>query len=569
MMKKKNIIIILILLLGVALGRWVVPNNGTNAQTIMGHEDHNHTDVEEVYTCSMHPQIRQAEFGKCPICAMDLVLVGSTGNNDPYTIQMSSETSKLARVRTSKVQKGDATKEILLQGKIAVNEAKETVISARFAGRIESLSVEFEGMEVEKDQVLAEIYSPELIAAQNELLEAKKYEEQQPDIVESARIKLKLWNISDEQISQIESSKEIIQRIKIRSPYKGVVQKKYIHTGGYIKEGMALFQVVDLSKLWVVFDMYEEDLRWVKIGDKVDFRLVSLPGKEFSAKVSFIDPILGGASRTLKIRLDVNNLEYHMKPDMFVKGLLKVDLMQDNEKVVVPKTAVLWTGKRSIVYIASLKDGQHNYSYREVTISADLGDSYLLDGDLEEGEEVVTMGVFKIDAAAQLSGKYSMMNPPVTNGGISSVPNSFKLKLDSVFKLYLSLKNDLVESNLEESKTSFTLFNQGLMEVEVSRLDENLSKYWEAWVLKYQSKVNLENKSPELSELRQEFSNISDLLIILTEDLSFQSKIVFKAHCSMAFGNKGAFWLSESKEIANPYYGATMLTCGTVEQVYK
>ncbi len=567
-MKKKNILVfILTLALGVIIGKWVIPTDG--ASSVDTNEINNHVHTEEEYTCSMHPQIRQTEFGQCPICGMDLVLVGYTGTDDPFVTQMSLEASRLAQVHTSKVRKGDSKKEILLQGKVSVNEANETVISSRFPGRIEQLFVEYSGMEVKENQVLAEIYSPELIGAQNEFLEALKFEDAGPEIIESARLKLKLWNISDEQIATIESTKEIIQSIKIRSPYNGIVQKKYVHTGAYINEGTPMFQLVDLSHLWIVFDIYEEDLPWVKIGDEIEFRVASFPSKDFSAKVTFIDPVIEGRTRTLKIRLEVENEGFLLKPDMFVKGLLKANKTSGENQVIIPKTAVLWTGKRSVVYVESKDGNTSNYTYREVTIASDFGDDYLIESGLIEGEVIVTMGVFKVDAAAQLSGKYSMMNPPLKRQTIQNIPNSFSQKLNLVFANYLDLKNALVNSDLALSKLSMQVFNKGILNVKVSELDAELKNYWENWQGEYTTKIKNGPVEKDLEELRVDFSDISDLLIILTEDLSFQSNKVFKAYCPMALDFKGAYWLSEFEEIANPYFGESMLKCGSVEKVYK
>ncbi len=567
-MKTKYIIIfIATLVLGLMIGRWTMPSSEMEVKKGDSQVEHVHTD--EVYTCSMHPQIRQPEFGQCPICAMDLVLVGSSGSNDPFITEMSLEASKLAQVQTTDVRSGGVNKELLLQGEIHLNEANERIISSRFPGRIERLLVGYEGMLVEKGQILAEVYSPELIAAQNEFLETLKFKNSQPAIVEAAKQKLILWDISEDQVKKIESTGSIIEVVTITSPYKGIVQKKYIQTGAYVNEGTSLFQIVDLATLWVVFDLYEEDIAWVQVGDEIEFRVTSFPTKEFKAKVSFIDPVMQGKSRTLKIRLVVDNKDYLLKPDMFVKGLLKGTMPSGIDQVIIPKTAVLWTGKRSVVYVEIPEGEVKSYTYREVVIAGDFGESYLIASGLSEGERVVTMGLFKVDAAAQLSGKYSMMNPPTVNNLISQIPISFKESLEAAFEHYIQLKNALVNSDLAKSNASMSKLYASFKTIEVSKLDPELKNYWDTWRSKLDESVNISSNYTELDEIRADFSNISDLLIILTEDLSFHSKKLFKSYCSMAFTDKGGYWLSEFEEIANPYYGESMLRCGTVEKVYK
>ncbi len=566
-MKTKNIAIILLtLLIGIVIGNWV----NTSPSQIDEHLGHNHSEenVEE-YTCSMHPQIRQPEFGKCPICAMDLVPVGTMGSSDPFVIEMSLEASRLAQVQTVVVKSGEIEKEILLQGEIELNEGNEKVLSARFPGRIEHLHVDYEGMLVEKDQVLAEIYSPELIAAQNEFLEALKYQDKQPALLEAAKNKLILWDISLDQIHTIESTGTIIQSVQITSPYKGIVQKKYVNTGSYISEGSALFQIVDLSSVWVVFDVYEEDITWVNIGDRVDFRINGFAHKEFHSNITFIDPVMQGKSRTVKVRLEVGNKEGLFKPSMFVKGVLRSVRHTRVDQVIVPKTAVLWTGKRSVVYLGDEDEDTNKYTYKEVIIASEFGENYLIEKGLSPGDRLVSMGVFKVDAAAQLSGKYSMMNPPRGRSLVSHIPTGFQEQLEKAFGHYLGMKNALVDSDLKKSMEYKNLLYNSLLSIKVSPLDKDLNEYWMNWSSDFENSIKKGLKEQELDEIRSEFSNISDLLIILTEDLSFHSETVFKTYCSMAFDNEGAFWLSEFEEIANPYYGESMLKCGAVKKVYK
>jgi len=380
------------------------------------------TTKSTIWTCSMHPQIRMTEPGKCPICGMDLIPLAqtSTGSVDPDAIHMSKDAVQLANVLTTTVTKNKPVKEVRLYGKVQADERLFQSQTAHVPGRIERLNINFTGETVVKGQVLAEIYSPELITAQQELLETVKTKQLQPELYEASKEKLRQWKLTDTQIAKIESSGAIQNNFDVLSNTSGTVTARRVNTGDHVSEGTVLFDIADLSKVWIMFDAYESDLQFLHIGEKLSFNLQALPGTDFTGSIIFIDPVIDPVTRVAKVRVETGNQSGKLKPEMFATGIVSSTLAEYTDDVVIPKSAVLWTGKRSVVYVKQSGSEEPVFKIREVELGPMLGDSYVIMNGLSEGEEVVTSGTFSIDAAAQLEGKPSMMNP--RGGKTSSMP---------------------------------------------------------------------------------------------------------------------------------------------------
>jgi len=420
-MRKFNInkrdirLIAIVFIAGIILGWLFFHNSGkTTGNENQAKTVHESSAKPQEYTCSMHPQIRMTDPNAlCPICAMELIPVEDDNGSDiqnPNEIQMSEAALKLAEVKTMLVKKRIAEKQTYLLGKVKIDERNISEISARFGGRIEKLLINYTGQHVKKGQHLAVIYSPELVATQKELLEALNLKEKHPALYTATRNKLKLWNLSDKQIDQIEKNGKPKYNFNIYAPISGTVTMRHIAEGDYIKEGMQLFQVIDFSKVWVLFEAYERHLPWIKTGDKVKFNLKAIPGKEFTGIVNYIDPYINAKNRIANVRVDIENIDGQLKPEMFVNGSIHSSI--NNKKVItVPKTAILWTGKQSVVFVKVPDREKASFLYRKIELGAEAGDAYVITKGLEEGEEIVIYGAFKVDAAAQLAGKRSMMNP--------------------------------------------------------------------------------------------------------------------------------------------------------------
>ena len=399
----------LLLILGIFIG-WIVfhPSNKIEEK----HDNSAEVVQGTIWTCAMHPQIRMDKPGLCPICGMELIplIKSGTSSIDPDAVQLSKEASELANVLTSVVTRQKPVKEVRLYGKVQSDERLLQSQVAHIPGRIERLFINFTGEQVSKGQILAQIYSPELITAEQELLESAKTKIAQPEIYDAAKEKLRQWKISDIQIESIKNSGVPQTTIDIISNTSGIVTGRLVNTGDYVTQGTALFRIADLSRVWILFDAYESDLQFLKKDEKVSFTLQALPGTEYSGKIVFIDPVIDPLTRVAKVRVETDNQSGKLKPEMFATGLVSSTLEEYNNYVVIPKSSVLWTGKRSIVYVKQAGSAEPVFKIREIGLGPILGDSYIVTDGLSEGEEIVTSGTFSVDAAAQLEGKPSMMN---------------------------------------------------------------------------------------------------------------------------------------------------------------
>ena len=368
---------------------------------------------KEIWTCAMHPQIRLDHPGKCPICTMELIPLNqynSGTKTDSNEVTFSKEAMELANVTTSIVSRQRPVKEVRLYGKVQADERLLQNQVAHVSGRIEKLMVNFTGEPVRKGQLLAMIYSPDLITAQQELLEASKSKQSQPEIYEASKEKLMQWMLTDRQISQIEHSGKVKMNFEVYSNTSGIVTAKRVATGDHVSEGSSLFEVANLSSVWVLFDAYESDLPFLKVGNTIAFTIQAMPGVNYSANILFIDPVIDPVNRVAKVRVEINNAGGKLKPEMFVNGTVKANLTEYRDKLVIPRSAVLWTGKRSVVYVKQPKSTEVNFKMREIELGPMLGNSYVVESGLSDGQEIVTDGTFSVDAAAQLAGKPSMMN---------------------------------------------------------------------------------------------------------------------------------------------------------------
>lgn len=378
------------------------------------HKTNGEESKTTVWTCAMHPQIRLSHSGECPICGMDLIpLKQNITPVDSTAIMFTKEAAALADVETSVVTRTKPVKEVRLYGKVQADERLLQSQVSHVPGRIDKLLVNFTGDIVHRGQTLAILYSPDLVTAQQELLETIKTKQTQPEIYEAAKERLRQWKLTDEQIGGIEKSGKVRYEFDVLSNTTGVVIARRVNTGDHVSEGTVLFDIADLSHVWILFDAYESDLPFLQKGDNMSFTVQALPGTSFTGVITFIDPVLDPVTRVVKVRVEINNESGRLKPEMFVTGIVNALLDQYNNKMVIPRSAVLWTGTRSIVYVKKPGTTEPAFHMREIVLGPNLGNSYVVLSGLKQGEEIVTQGTFSVDAAAQLAGKPSMMSPQV------------------------------------------------------------------------------------------------------------------------------------------------------------
>jgi Cu(I)/Ag(I) efflux system membrane fusion protein len=466
-----------LLIIGFSIA-WSMKNSSSTVNSAKSGGPHTeHKNVSQIWTCSMHPQIRRDGPGKCPICGMELVPV-TTSAGGIRTIKISPTARKLMRIETTPVERRYVTAEIRMVGKVEYDETKLSYITAWVSGRLDRLYVDFTGIEVKKGDHLVYIYSEELYAAQEELIQALKYKRDrtssstklvQPiDLVASAREKLRLLGLSAQQIKDIEQRGAPTDHITIYSPIGGVVIEKLRQEGDRVRTGDRIYTVADLNQVWVKLDAYESDLVWLHYGQKVEFTTEAYPGETFTGRIAFIDPVLNKDTRTVKVRVNVPNKDGKLKPEMFVRAVVRSQLASggrvlDNDlagkwispmhpeivkdkpgncdicgmplvraetlgdvmanpenkpkPLVIPVSAALLTGTRAIVYVEIPTAKEPTFEGREIVLGPRAGGYYLVRSGLKEGDLVVTNGNFKLDSALQISAKPSMMTPEGGGGG--------------------------------------------------------------------------------------------------------------------------------------------------------
>lgn len=285
--------------------------------------------AQAVWTCSMHPQVRLPNPGKCPICEMPLIQAdaGGGGEGDPM-LKLSEHARAMASVETAHVARRKLFKEIRAVGMIQFNETTLATVTTRVDGYVERLFVDYTGMAVEKGDHLVEIYSPDLVVAQRELLLAVD----SPDnarLVEATRLKLRRWEITDSQIEEVLKAKKVQERMTIYSPVKGTVVEKLVVERSSVKAGDALYRLANLESLWVYLDIYEFEYAWVQYGQAVEISAEAYPGEMFRGMVTFVSPTLNEATRTIRVRVNVTNVGGRLKPGMFVSARIRVPLLSD------------------------------------------------------------------------------------------------------------------------------------------------------------------------------------------------------------------------------------------------
>ena len=457
---------LLILAVGAALGYMMAGKEGApSAEAPVGDSG------PTTWTCAMHPQIKLPKPGKCPICFMDLIPLADDSSDDdgPRQLKMSRRAMGLAEIRTSPVRREYAVNEIRMVGKVDYDETKVANITAWVPGRLDRLFVDFTGVRVRKGDHLVSMYSPDLVVAQRELIQAwqvyNRLGEASRELTESnlrsAEEKLRLLGVLPEQIEEIKRLGKPTDHLTIYAPSGGIVIEKLANEGMYVQTGSKIYTIVDLSVVWVYLDAYESDVPWLRYGQQVEFTTQSYPGEIFKGRVAFIDPILSSETRTVRVRVNVPNPQGKLKPGMFVRSLVRsqlaaggkvfdrsligkwicpmhpeivkdgpgkcdicgMDLLPAKElgysvperapdmPLIIPATAPLITGKRAVVYVRLPDKEQPTFEGREILLGERAGDYYVVRHGLQEGELVVTNGNFKIDSALQILARPSMMSP--------------------------------------------------------------------------------------------------------------------------------------------------------------
>ncbi len=549
---------------------------------------------------------------------------------------MSNAAKKLAEVETAEAKRERAKVIMRMVGMVVEAEPRVAALVSRVDGRLDEVYINFTGEQVVKGQPMVKIWSPTLIKSEVELFETLRGGEgNDPSMIKGSEEKLIQYGLTQDQVEEIKKNQKPDLYITLRAPITGVVTQKLANLGQFVKEGQEMYMINDLSAVWVKMDAYESDLPWIRYGQDVVFTTPAAPGRKFSGKVLFVDPMLDTKTRTVKVRVEADNSDLTLRPGMFVTAELEAEVdaqghvikrewagkyicpfhpsdnpssepgicpdskmplrpasaygyadIKDPElPLVIPASAPLITGKRAIVYVEVPNSDEPTYELREVELGPRAGDKYVVYKGLKEGEKVVSRGNFKIDSAMQIVGKPSMMHPPEKKETKetpaaeeeiiekTSAPIEFLQQLTPAIKEYLSLKDALVEENSELATDKAKSLDASLSGVKTDLLDPKAKESWNKLSEKMLKDLKKISENVDVQIQRQAFDPFSESFArTIMGFRHVMPQPLFLYHCPMAFDQKGAYWIEDSKEIKNPYFGRKpfkgqdMFKCGTLEE---
>ena len=640
-MNKKLFLIstLLCAIISISIGIWIGKNSGSDSKPIsttvesgfdpkISHGEHkfNPSKSASVWTCSMHPQVKQPDPGKCPICAMNLIPLEKENETEleDNKITLSNYARKLAEIETSTVIRDFPDKEVNLVGQVDYDETRMRVITARFPARVDRLFVNYTGIPVNKGDHLALIYSPQLLTAQNELITALKFDQPGATSVEASREKLRLWDLMPDQIAAIEELGSASNEFELRAPLGGIVVEKNINEGDYFETGEVLFRIADLRRLWIILDAYETDLPWLHYGQETVIETQARPGKKISGKIVFIDPVMDRSTRTVKVRVEVDNHDGLLKPGMFVSAIVTAEVAHDgqvyapellgkwispmhpqvvkdqpgqcdvcgmdlipaedmgfhttidkNAPLLVPASAVLRTGKRAIVFISTGMGEKPIYEARNITLGPRAGDYFIVYEGLLENEIVVTNGAFKLDSSMQIKAMSSMMNP---TAGIAAPSHNHDNRVTgkNLSNLQQNMSPDdhlgiaIPSSEVKALLGPYFNLHSALAGDDLDKAKKSI-KAMISTVGNTSPIAELIHEMLEADSLdqirRPAFETLSKSLIqAIQGDPSALDGHYYLMHCPMVYDDRGADWLQKNSELLNPYFGDMMLHCGEIKE---
>lgn len=546
--------------LGIAIG-WFAAHRG-QADHDHAHETAGAAELgkKASYLCPMHPWIKSDKPGsKCTICGMDLVVAGNadSGETPPGVVALSPSTITVLGVKTEVAAKRPLQRTVRVAGMVDDDDTKHRFLTAYVPGRVEQLHVNFVGAEVKEGQPLLTIYSPELLSAQREFLQIVKGGESTAPAMRPARERLRGLGLNDEQIEKLIASGEPEQSTTLYSPATGTIITRGAYPGQSVAAGDKLFEIADFSTMWFQFEAYEQDLAWIKVGQRVEVTTRAVPGKVFAAKVSFIDPNFNEMTRVTRVRVELPNpsigegaeARREIPHRVFGEGVVHVEAPA---VLSVPRTAVLNAGNGSVVYVDL---GGNSYEQRRIKPGR-LGDDYMevLEG-VSEGDAVVTQGNLLIDAQAQLSheatahASHSEMAMPAAKEA-GAVPSP------------MSATEAPAAVPMERLTTLVAAASEGadaLASDDHTRYQTGFAKLQEA---SRELKLPQLEKGADLKAARRSFevwsTAVADLARPHREHLGIK---VYQ--CPMAPVLKKGRWVQKEGPLKNPFFGSSMLTCGS------
>ncbi len=586
-MKSKTLIVLLFVAFVAGLGGWwAARHQGHNAGDHAGEAGQSGRKIR-FYQCSMHPQVKSDKPGsKCTICGMALspIFEGQSELTENL-VTLSPSTIQVVNVQTAPVRRSALQRVIHVAGTIDDDDTKHRIIAAYIDGRIEKLFVNFTGAEVTQGEPLATFYSPGLLTAEREylLLAQRQLTNGNPELLaeqkrflDAAGQRLQRLGLTEQQIKQLGKETNSVARSTIVAPMSGTVVSRMAYEGQYVKEGDRLFEIADFSTMWFKFDAYEQDLPWMKAGQKVEVETPSVPGRTFEGEITFIDPNINDPTRSAKVRVNLENpiVEENGKKRrlllhrLFAEGSVRVETP---ESLVIPRTAVLNPGGAPVVYVDV---GESSYEARKVKLGLRGDEGWQVLEGLTEGEKVVTYGNTLIDAQAQLN--QSSQSPEEQHGHEDPVvkPVGNLEKINDVQRSgaeALLAQTSRMAANL--AADDMKAFNEGLPAVGPALASFTNSwagaKSWQSLVEPIQAHGEIQ-KAGDLAAARKAFHPFSMAVTELTKHLRAHEKAfegVKIYHCPMVNqavpgAPKNGFWVQLNGPLQNPFFGSDMLECG-------
>jgi membrane fusion protein, copper/silver efflux system len=575
---------ILVLLVGLVIGstllnRSTAPHDDEDGIRAADASD---TDAEAViWTCSMHPQIRQPAPGNCPICGMTLIPIQTSddvASGELTRLSVSERAAALMGVQVWPVERLDVAGDVRLSGTIGYDETQVHDVVVRTEGQIERLYVNFENAAVSRGQRLADVYSPAIVAASQELLQVRRAAELggMADLAEAAASQLLALGVTRAQVDRIIQTGQPVRTVSVHSPADGVVSDLAARQGEWLMAGARLMRVAGLSRVWAQFEAYERDLGRLRVGTPMQFTVESFPGQTFSGAISFIDPVVDAERRTARVRVQVANPGARLKPGMLVRGLGGGAPSAD-VALVIPVSAPLVTGRRAVVYVQMPGYEQPTFEARDVSLGERKGAYWQVLSGVDEGELVVVNGAFKIDSELQIRGRPSMMAPPAIVPVVIPPPPAAAgaapvtlspaggRDLEGVVAAYLGVTEALSRDDAGRAREAAGTLEKALEAASLDELRGAASNEWKQTRAELATRASAMGATADIAVQRRELLPISVRLEGAVRTFaSDQVGPLFRAVCPMVEGREGS-WLTRVPTVQNPYWGSAMFDCGEVQ----
>jgi len=497
----------------------------------------------DYWTCTMHPSVHSKDPGKCPICSMDLVPVMKKGaaakleKSGPAEFAVPVERQQQIGVTYATAAVRPLRKTLRAFGVVEPDKRKVWMFVARTDGYVQQLFVASPGEVVARGTPLLSLHSPDLLAAQRELIMLARQPEKSADLLEAARARLRQWGVSVAQIEQLERDGKPGEIFTLESPFRGVVERVSAAQGASVKVGDPLVSVEDLSVVWFWADVYETELSFLKPGQKVAVTTAAHPDAPVEGTISLVDPFIDPIKRTARARIDIPNPDFALRPGMYADATFTLDA---GSGLAVPVDAVMPTGSRNIVFVDR---GGGRLQPRSIALAGKFGDFYAVKSGLSAGDRVVSSANFLIDAESKVQGAlrdFSGEEPGAEPGGDGDV-------LSRIVETYLALHGDLAADKLDSAQD---LARQLREESAGLPSESSLRRAVEDF------------HPASLDEARNGFGRLSAVLLGALKSAPVQRRL-YVMRCPMWNSSPGE-WVQVGKKVENPFMGQSMATCGEV-----